>query len=662
MVNSYRYVFAASTSEIPSTGTTTGLGIGQIGVFDGKTYQATNGATAKSIVINQGVPATVFPHGVAKGNFTLTSGVINGHSVKSWKKVNGKTGQGMITTMGYDGADTNKNLTVKQGDSFTYWVTLSGAPIANLLGDSPKTHYAVWTEQFTVQLPCVGDCVDNCGDLADPNVVADAAIAEFNKRKIIGGQLLTDYVKVTKLVDCGTPSGLPAGNNYCVYTLTIADAGDQAALGAVQAQYPDLTVKRTKRNGLLSTYEVTKVQGETCTAPDPYSYVPAPVLIACDTCPSGCPEGYVLQEAQDIWIVTRNSAGYNLNTETPTATNATAFAADIEAAYATSTGETVIAEFLSNTATTGSVKIYVPAGTTVTAIESDSIVQFATNQEICTPSGSLTVETAWDLCDTCSTAVKQFTLTIADDCATPSGTLLTELQTLYGNDKNITLTLNADTCVTLVTMDVESENKQCNVCDPLLWTFKTPDPFKGLVWTEVLGNVYGTDCNVGLKFESIYEQRKAKECFLKQVAYEFEPLFIEVSTRNPDPNNYTVLCENDVPTTVIQNVEYPKGVGRVVADQLIASNFQFNQPWRKNAAERDAFEYELGIDLQGIYDQYVLEFVTHPADAGSVSGFGTTQTQTFELSVFYPVGTGGNFESVVSAFVASNSPLAIEVL
>ena len=190
MVNSYRYVFAASTSTIPVSGTTVDLGIGEIGVFDGKTFQATNGVTAKSILIAQGTPDTVYPHGVAKSNHTYKTNVIKGSAVKSWKKVNGKKGSGLQITLGYDGADLTKNLTVKQGKAFTFWVTLSGAPIANLLGDSPKTHYAVWTEQFTVQLPCVSECTDTCGDVFDPNVVGDAVIEEFGKRKIIGAEFI----------------------------------------------------------------------------------------------------------------------------------------------------------------------------------------------------------------------------------------------------------------------------------------------------------------------------------------------------------------------------------------------------------------------------------------------------------------------------------------
>jgi hypothetical protein len=650
MVNSYRYVFAASTSTIPVSGTTVDLGIGEIGVFDGKTFQATNGVTAKSILIAQGTPDTVWPHGVAKSNHTYKTDVIKGSAVKSWKKVNGKKGSGMQITMGYDGVDTTKNLTVKQGKSFTYWVTMSGPAIANLLGDSPKTHYAVWTEQFTVQLPCVSECVDNCGDVVDPNVVADAAIDQFNNRKMIGGQYITDYVKVTKLVSCETPSGLPSGTTYYIYDLTIADAGDQAALGAVQAQYPGVTVKRVKRDGLLSTYEVIVTA-----KPADYEYSPSPVLQACDTCPSGCPSGYTLVEATDEWIITRNNAGFDLSVTSPS--GKTAFVDAIVADY---TALTPTGVFLSYTATAGSVKIYVPTGSDVTALGSDSIVKVATNQAICTPDEGLTITTEWVSCKECTTAKKTFTLTVANDCInTPSG-LLDEIQAIYGDTVTIS-GYNALTCTTQFSLDVES-NKDCEKCADIEWKFETPAPFKGLVWTEVQGENYGTDCNVGLKFESVYEQRKAKECFLKQVAYEFEPLFITVSTRNPDPNDYSVLCETDVPVTLVKNVEYPKGVGRVVADQVIASNFQYNQPWRKNAAERDAFEYELGIDLQGIYDQYILEFQTFPNEATAVSGFGTSQVQTFELSVFFPVGTGTAYETVVSAFVASNSPLALEVI
>ena len=651
MVNSYRYVFAASTPTIPVSGTTVDLGIGEIGVFDGKTFQATSGVTAKSILIAQGTPDTLYPHGVAKGNQTYKTDIIKGSAIKSWKKINGGKGSGMEVTMGFDGVDTTKGLTVKQGKSFTYWVTLSGPPIANLLGDSPNTHYAVWTEQFTVQLPCVSDCVDTCGDYFDQNIVADAAIAAFNTRKMIGGQLITDYVKATKLVSCDTPSGLPTVS-YTTYNLSIFDAGDQAALGNVQAQYPGLSVKRVKRDGLLSTYEVVSTS-----TPDNFSYTPAPVLPSCDTCPTGCPSGYTQAPLVDIWIVQRPLGNSSASDVSDTAAQTT-FAANVAGDYTAVTAQ----EFLSYNGSVATVKLYVTAGTSQSLWVADQIMLVGQSQSICTWDGAAT-ETEWTTCtEECTAAVKTFVLTVKDDCINTAEVTKTQLEAIYDRGVEIVST-NSDTCTSQFSIVVESDNKDCDKCDEVLWKFTAPKPFNGLVWTGVQGQTgYGTDCVTGLKFESVYEQRKAKECFLKQVAYEFEPLFITVSTRNPDPNDYTVLCETDVPVTLVKNVTYPRGIGRVVADQVIASNFQFNQPWRKDAAERDAFEYELGIDLQGVYDQYILEFETYPTEASSISGFGTSRVQTFELSTFFAVGTGGAFETVVTAFVTANTPLILETL
>jgi len=644
MVNSYRYVFAASVTDLPSSGTTVDLAVGQIGVFDGKTYQATSGVTAKSILVAQGVPKENWIQGIAKGDQQFKSSVIKGGLVKSWKRALGTKGQGVITTLGFDGVDTTKGLTVPEGKNFTFWLTLSGTPIANLLGNSPETHYPTWTEQFTVILPCVDSCADSCGAYVDQNVVADAVIDQINKRKIIGGQYLTDYIKATKLVSCETPSGLPT-TSYTVYTLVVPDNGDQAALGKVQAQYPGETIKRIKRDGIFSTYEITLLTSDG--APAAFENSENPVVPQCVECPTGCPTGYTLTASQDVWVISRPLSG---STDLNDPTARTAYAETLESAYSANASE-----FLSYNGATASVKLYFTAGTSVEALLSDSAVQIGTNQSVCVQDTPDSI--SWVSCKTCTSASKTFVLTIKNtDCG---GTYLTQLQEIYGDGVALVST-NSDTCTSQYSLSVESTNKDCDSCDDIKWNFTAPAPFNGLVWTEVLGETgYGVDCITGIKFESIYEQRKAKECFLKQVAYEFEPLFITLSTRNPDPNDFSVLCETDVPVTVIQNVKYPKGLGRIVADQVIASNYQFNQPWRKNPAERDALSYELGIDLEGVYDQYILEFVTIPAEAGGVSGFGYTQSQTFELSVFFPQGTGNAYESAITAFVASNAPAVV---
>jgi hypothetical protein len=632
MVNSYRYAFAATTPDLPTSGTTVDLGIGQIGIFDAKTWVATATPTSKSIVIAQGTPDTKWIQGVAKGNQTYKSLTIKGSKVTGWKAVKARKPQGQIYTMGFDGVDVTKTLNVPVGKNFTFWITMSGQPIANLLGDTPSTHYATWTEQFSVVLPCADACSDTCGDTYDCNVVADAVITAVNDRKIIGGQYLTEYVKFTKLLSCDTPSGLPTVA-YSKWNLTVADTGDTIALAHVQAQYPGKVVKRVGRDGVFSTYEFEEVG---ISQPTDFDNAVTPVIPNC----SDCPSGYTLVPAADAWIVSR-----------PVILGATAPAtllATIVAAYGAGSGV-----FLSYENSIFTVELFFTTGTAVTALDADSVAQIGTNQPLCTQDVATTV--AWTKVADCTKAKKDYVLTIKnDDC---TGTYLTALQAEYAGIGTVTLvSTNELTCTSQYNISITSDNTACDLCDEEFYKFSTPHPFNGLVWTQVLGETgYGTGCVCGIKAESIYEQRKAKECFLKQVAYEFEPLFISFSTRNPDPNDYSVLCETDVPVTKVQNVVYPIGYGRVVADAVIASNYNFNQPWRKNPAERDAFEYELGIDLNGYYDTYILSYEVEPSESSAISGFGTSRVEAFEHAFYFPAGTGNDFETAINGFLAANN-------
>lgn len=642
--NSYRYAWLTNIPELPTSGQPIDLGIGQIGVFNGKTWVATSGATDKSILIAQGTSGEVFPQGVLQGNDTFKTGEIK--KINAFRKLSASKGQGMAVTMGFDGVDTTKNLTVKKGKPFNFYLTLTGDPINHLLGGVDKTHPATWKQQFSAQLPCSDDCVDTCGDVFDPNIVADAAIQEVYNRNIIGGEKLSKYIKVTKLVSCDTPSGLPTVS-LVKWTLLIADTGDQVALGKVQAQYPGIAVKRTKRDGVFSTYEITLADGVT---PDDFSSVGNPVVPSCDTCPSGCPDGYALQTAKDVWIVSRPLSS---TTDLHNVTARNTFATTVGSAYSATTSE-----FLSFNGSTASVKLYFATGTAVTALLSDSVVQIDTDVAICTQ--TTPTDTSWVECTTCTKAQKSFVLTVKNaDCG---GTLEAELTALYGTTVTL-VSNNTDTCTSQYSIVVDSTNTDCDACDDIKWEFKTPDTYNGLVWTEVLGENYGTGCSVGLKFESIYEQATATECILTQRAYEFEPLFISVSTYDPDANDPSTLCTSDVPVTVVQNVKYPFGLGRQITDKLIETNFYFNKQWKKNPAERDAFGYELGVDLSagGYYDQYIIEFENTPAEAGSISGLGNVRTQEFEYSIFFPQGTGTAFETAISAF-AINSGVTLETI
>jgi len=644
MLNSYRYAFCASVPDLLTSGTTIDLAVGQVGIFDAKNYQAKADGQAKSIIIAQGTPGVKFPSGVAQGNFTKKSDPIVGRNLRSFKKFKARKGQNQIMTMGFDGADLTKNLTVPVGKSFTYWLTLTGQPIANLMADTADTHPATLTEQFTVVLPCTDDCVSTCGTKYDPNVVADAVLKEHAKRKIIGGQFLSDYVKASKIVSCVTPSGATTVTEV-KWTLTVCDTGNQTALATVQAQYPGVPVKRIGRVNSVSTYELTLPEGET---PAPFDNSVLVTIPECEVCPSG----YTFVEASDVWVIQRPISE---TTDLSTPAAQVAFAATVNGSYTTVADAT----FLSFNGAVATVQIYTAVGSDVVAVLADSAIKTGSNISLCTLDTPTTVD--WTEGSSCVRGLKEFTLTIKNtDCGAD---YLDELVALYENVGVVTIKeQNTDTCTTQYSIIVESNNVDCDDCDDILFSFTTPESFQGLSWLPVEAEVYGEDCNVGIKFESIYEQRELKECFLTQVSYEYEPLFIFVSTRNPDPNDYSVLCEADVPVTKVQGVVYPQGLGAKFFQEILRSNYNFNHFWKKNPAERDAFSYELGVNLYQYYDEYILDYVTLPVESEAISGLGNSRVQAFEYHYFFPQGEGVEFENGISAFVTKNSDITLEVI
>jgi hypothetical protein len=633
--NSYRYVFASSTSQLPSTGTTVNLGVGQVGIFDANSWQAVTAPTVQvnnAILFAQGTPADTFPQGVAKGNQTYKTQALTPFQITKWKAHKAQPGKSQVVTLGYDGVDATKNLNVPTGaTNFTFWVTLSGQPIANLLGDTPETHYASYTEQFSVNLPCDNTCADGCGTTIDPNIIADAVISSFQTRKIIGGQFYTDYVKVSKLINCQTPSGLPTVG-YTTYQLTLQDTGDNIALSQVQAQYTGNTITRLFYNGITSVYQV--VLPTSGSAPANYNNTVNPVIPNCTTCPSG----YTYNAITYLWVVKRAGDPASVLTS-------------IKSNYADSN-----AILLSFDGAIGTYEIHKTTSATITPYADTDIVYNAGSlQNTCTINSNIT--TPWTNVGTCTKAQKTYQLTIKNtDCG---GTYLTQLQAIYGSGVAL-VSSNTGTCTSLYNLTITSDNVACDTCDNQPYSFTAPVPFLGLKWVEVAGQTgYGTNCSVGVKFESIYEQRKWQECFLYSTPYEFEPLFITLSTRNPDPNDYSVLCYPNVPTTIVSPVQYEYGLGRVVANGVIESNYQFNQPWRRNPAERDSFAYQLGINLQGYYDEYVLEATYTPSEAQSMSGFGHSPIQKYEYHFFFPQGEGVAFATAINGYLASaNSPLS----
>ena len=57
--------------------------------------------------------------------------------------------------------------------------------------------------------------------------------------------------------------------------------------------------------------------------------------------------------------------------------------------------------------------------------------------------------------------------------------------------------------------------------------------------------------------------------------------------------------------------------------------------------------YELGVDLQGYYDQYTLTWKAPIAFGANVSGFGLSQFEQYEWTFYTPEGQGVNFANAM---------------
>jgi len=633
MANPYRNAFVTNIDSIPASGDTLSLAVSQIGVYNADTYQAVtapNFPSVKAILIAQGRDARTFPKGVGLTNENPKTQPIKAQNIVGWSAKKAQKPQNMVVALGFDGIDTTKTFAPAVGKDVKIFVTLSGTPIANLLGGSSTTHYNTLTEEFTPVFPCPDDCADNCGDLIDCNVAVDAFIKEFNERKIIGGELLSKYVRVSKVTSCDTPSGLPT-TECQKWTLTVADLGNQEALGAVQAQVGSTEVTRISRDGVYSTYEITL-----CDESTPTSFSSADITIPnCDRCPSGA----TLVESANAYTIVR--AG-NIAAST------------INAAYAAVIVGTSTKLSFANGVSTFLLYSTDNLATVAAVVATDVVAEAGSAQSICTVPGTTT---AWVEGDTCQKASKVYKLTYSNN---PCGdSILSELQVLYAGVGTVTEGDTAN-CVTEYFLTITSDTS-CEECADNLFKFKVPDPYQGTPWVEQSADPVGTGCVCGVKFESAYVQRDRNECFFDAVSYEVEPLFLEVSTINPNTLDYSTLCdplEQQIPVTKIQNVKYAVGFGSsVLSERVKLSNFYYNRPWLTDPAERNAIAYELGVDLQGYYDEYILSYTVDAVDGLNFSGFGSSQKELHEEHIFFPAGQGADFVTAINSFVASASAL-----
>ena len=647
-----RHMVTNVTSLLASGLTLADLAIGQIGIFDAKTNLSTVAPTYaanKAIYIAQGTPDhSNFPEGAGVPNVYRKSHTISGRKIQALYGKKANRGQVEIVTLGFDGVDTTKTLSAKPGETFYYYVRLTGDPIFNLNPDRSKGVIVLGA----VQMPCADECSDNCGTV-DCSIIANKIVEDFNTKLLPGGQLVSKYVKITPLIAC-TPTY--SSTTYDICQLTVADSGSQFDLGQVQAQAPGAYL--LNRDNGVSVYAVRK--DGSC----PSDFQPASITTT-DVCDYGSCAGVfvypsvvfqVRSEGFDITGPTTDAGAIKTKIDalvTPkvstvtlvqhdTLTNNTTYSVSIANATLADTGVNVAAinNALFNGGTpignyiTGSTILVgeVPATCTITP----DTISWSENENV-----------------NCTIYKGTYKLTLKDSvCGTTWAAAITAEYITTGFATNLTTSSSGINCTHEYTIDVFS-NCTPTGCTTDQITFPDVPAFEGGVWTFVdLVTTYPaptTGCVCGVQFESVYVPRTTKEATFDQFAYQTDFVHIEASSHNPDWRS-TDLCETDPVATRIQNGAYPNGNGQAVsrlekADRMYDMDYFYMSP-----VLREAFDFYFETRFDQYYDQVGIEY---DFSYSSNLGFGQTDTDAYRQYVWMPEGQAGALVTALNTYAAS---------
>lgn len=620
---SFRQVFVSPTGTLLASGQTVeAIAVAQVAILDGNTHVATTTPTYaknKALELVWGTPDL--------GDLPLMSGTVNqneysklikGKLLKNFRGHKAKRAQSEKVTVGWSGdVNDTDTLFAKPGEVKHLFIKLTGAPIDKLYSKQGITR------QFSVKAGATDDCGDPCTDV-DCRLLVDELVKAINSDPLIGsnrpnGSLGNRLIKASSLVSCETPPSLDTETDY-KFDLIICDTGDDAALGTVQSQYPDDIVKRVKRDGSSSTYEVVR---ETNTVPDSFNNEGVAVVPDCGSCPTGydlVPDGLFVYEVQ------RADAG----------TDAALTTAKSDYSVAASDESMVRVQYEFGTST------YIMVNdATQTVVAQDSLKFLGLTHASCVLVNSSFI--AWGAAGTLTKFGKDFTLTIANkECDDSSR--LTEVQDAYP-DLTVSQVSEGGSCVNTFITTVFSQPVEEGCSEDQL-VFVKPDAFEGIEWVEV-STLTGSGCKCGIQIESAFVNRITNECTFDYFPYESDTIHIQVSSFDPDYNKSP--DEAQWVSKKIQSFEHAAGFGAYVRDLERKSKSYALKERSFDPVLREIQGYQFVTDPHKFYDEYVLEFEF----SYKVGGWGQSYTDSYHLHVFFEEGQGKAFESAINGYVAS---------
>lgn len=428
-----------------------------------------------------------------------------------------------IVTLGYNGINPEKAIRAKKGDRILVEVDLKGRQLEFYGFPDGEASF-----QFTIVIPDCNYLPNSCGPECDPCEMPDIAAAVKEaidgliKQPVAGGYAFGDFVKVTPIIKYanGNPDVNRTEKNINFYCIEMCDLGNQNALAELQAQYPGLLIKRTDRNGSISKYVTSAIEG---TLPAPYKQTFDSIVKGCEA----CLEGYTEEAGGYAYGITLEDDGADASEKVQAIANAVQGSARKFPGQIGGVG--VYSVLTSKKLTKEEIDAFVEANPTATIAFTVKTKDFCKNPTINT--------IAWKACGSCKVSADDYVITLPDTAC--GNGRLEELQQRFPSYNVVAYddVVPPAGCQRMYKCTVPTSNMVCEECDEIYKDFyrsNAPEHYMGRRWTKLEEpTTVGNDL-VGIRFEGKKMEILPDVYEMEDLAYAEDSMEIVVSASLPD--------------------------------------------------------------------------------------------------------------------------------
>jgi hypothetical protein len=459
--------------------------------------------------------------------------------------------------IGYNGkAGTEIKLSQNTSDVIDF--TLSGAAIGALGYQDNSVKVSLYLEYpyvdengldlVTGVAPTMQEIIENAIDVA-------------KRMTLMGGVSILDYIDISP-VNSLSPSLTAITNEvaYKTFSLTLADKGDQTALGRVQSKYPLFSVVKSDR--LEDTATVYTILAPAATVLADFTTSTPSYIKGCEDCTAGyteAPEGFV-------YSISIENDGVDVTT---TIDNVPGFVAGSVLKQAQNDGVAIYTVAVTAELTEAQIATF-----KATDAISSTAVFSALGEASAVCESSAIVAKAWVAGKTCNAIPETYNITLADDDC--GDNKLAKIQAAY---PNLVITAGASAlCQTSYATTVLS-NIVCEDCSDEfrdLFVTEAPSDFERISWTKA-EKVYDPLAKMGIKITGKDFIMSGSE------EYRDDMPFYATSTRISIAGGYTtMISENFIAGTgrfavkMLSIAEEPEAYGGMLRDQEERSRIYFD--------------------------------------------------------------------------------------